>query len=161
MSSRSTVPGCWLRHRWPGVAGLLILVEANRTGVELDLERLRDVEIIDTVALDRPGQLAASALLVLDVQELADHLDAEARAAVERGHDEGDTLTAARRARAAQAEGDAAADRDVATPQPRIEVQASVTFGDGDEAESESPFAALAGLRLEAPEQADVPDGER
>ena len=53
------------------------------------------------------------------------------------------------------------ADPGQAAPEPRVEVQASVTFDGGDEAEPESPFAALAGLRLEAPEQADTPDGGR
>ena len=61
-----------LRHRWTGVAGLLVLVEANRTGVELDLERMREVGIIGPEALDAPEALPAMALLVLGADELAD-----------------------------------------------------------------------------------------
>jgi hypothetical protein len=151
-----------LRHRWPGVAGLLILVEANRTGVELDRERLREVDVIDPSALDRPGRLATTALLVLGVHDLADHLDAGARTLVERGHDEGDSLTAARQARAAQAaEEDDTGEPGPVAPEPRVEASASVTFDGGDEGEPESPFAALAGLRLEASEQGDTSDGGR
>jgi hypothetical protein len=149
-----------LRHRWPGVAGLLVLVEANRTGVELDLERLREVAIIDPAALEHPEGLPTMALLVLGAQELADHLDPEARALVERGHDEGDALTAARRARAALANEAEAGARDVPAAVPRvIEVPPSAMFDGGDADAETSPFAALAGLQFEARGDPEPPDG--
>jgi hypothetical protein len=150
-----------LRHRWDGVAGLLVLVEANRTGVELDLERLHDVEVVGPDALDRPDGLAAMALLVLAVSDLGDHLDADARALVELGHDEGDALTAARLARAARAaDGDEPTDEGAATPERRFEAAPSAIFAGGDTDEPDaSPFASLAGLRLEASDEAESPEG--
>ena len=138
-----------LRHRWVGISGLLVLVEASRTRVELDLERLRDVEVIEQDALDRPAGLAAMALLVLTTRDLHDHLDAEARAIVELGHDEGDALTAARAERAAlAAELDGTAGETTARPARAVEPEPSVTFGGDDVDEPDaSPFAALARLR--------------
>ena len=91
-----------LRQRWPGVTGLLVLVEANRTGVELDVDRLREVDVVRPESLARRDGHAPMTLLVLTVTDLAAHLDDAARALVERGHDEGDALTAARLARAAR-----------------------------------------------------------
>ncbi|HVQ22283.1 MAG TPA: hypothetical protein VMT36_03355, partial [Candidatus Saccharimonadia bacterium] len=91
-----------LRQRWPGVTGLLILVEANRTGVELDVDRLREVDVIRPASLTRRDRHAPMTLLVLTVTDLAAHLDDAARALVERDHDEGDALTMARVARAAR-----------------------------------------------------------
>ena len=161
-----------LRHEWPGVAGLLILVEANRTGVELDLERLRDVEVVEAAALERPASLAPTALVVLHVDALTAHLDHVTRALIERGHDEGDALTAARLARAALAadpEGDAATDGAAATgarshevdgglDEPGQEPSRSATFADADDGEPDSPFAALAGLRVDDTVGADGDD---
>ena len=91
-----------LRQRWPGVTGLLVLVEANRSGVELDVDRLREVEVVRPESLTRHDRYASMSLLVLTVADLAEHLDDAARALVERGHDEGDALTAARLERAAR-----------------------------------------------------------
>ncbi len=158
-----------LRHEWPGVAGLLILVEANRTGVELDLERLRDVEIVEAAAIERPGALAPTALVVLHADALSAHLDHVTRQLIERGHDEGDALTAARLARAALAadpDGEAATDggpgegegsRAVhAVPDGSGQVASpSAIFADADDSEPDSPFAALAGLRLDGSEGDD------
>jgi hypothetical protein len=149
-----------LRHRWPAVAGLLVLVEANRTGVELDLDRLRDVAVIESAALEGPDPLPAMALLVLGAPELADHLDAEARALVERGHDEGDALTAARRARAALAVEAEAGAGEAAPAAPRaMEASPSAIFDGGDAAAETSPFAALAGLQFETVNDPEPPDG--
>jgi hypothetical protein len=139
-----------LRHRWPGLGRLLILVEANRTGVALDPDRLRDVTVIAPDALAEPAHLAPVALLVLTAADLRTHLDAEARALVERGHDEGDALTAARLARAMALEAAAGGATDwpaVAAAEPRQDGP-SVRFGDEPDDEADSPFAALAGLRL-------------
>jgi hypothetical protein len=148
-----------LRHRWPGVAGLLVLVEANRTGVELDFERLREVAVIDSAGLEDPERLPPMALLVLGAPELADHLDAEARALVERGHDEGDALTAARRARAAQAVEEEGGARPATQAAPRaVETSPSAMFDGGDAAAETSPFAALAGIQFEALGDPEPPD---
>jgi len=151
-----------LRHRWIGVAGLLVLVEANRTGVELDLERLRDVDIVGPDALDRPEGLTTMTLVVLSTSDIRDHLDVDARELIERGHDEGDALTAARVARAA-----VAAEMDEPTSEPTflaaraIEPPPSAIFvgGDADEQDA-SPFAALAGLRLDAPDGSEDPESD-
>lgn len=147
-----------LRHRWPDVAGLLILVEANRTGVELDFDRMREVELVGPEALLRPGGLQPTTLIVLTAADLADHLDAEARGLIERGHDEGDALTAARLIRAA---------RDPEADDPMGEERGgrawpaeapSATF-DGGDGPDVSPFAALAGLQLEGLDETDAPEG--
>jgi len=162
-----------LRHRWPDVSGLLILVEANRTGVELDLDRVRDVSMIDARALDRPPAMRSTALLVLNVEALSDHLDASTRRLIERGHDEGDALTAARLARAAMIDaereaGDGAGSRTAGeetghdtSRSSAVDRSAvySATFGtdeDAGDADDESPFAALAGLRLSDPDDAEI-----
>ena len=151
-----------LRHRWGGVGGLLILVEANRSGVELDLERLREVTIIEADRLDGAAALPPTALLVLSIAALTSHLDAATRALIELGHDEGDALTAARQARAAMAaSGDVGSDEHGPTlglPAAQPAVTHSVTFGDDGPVElDESPFAALAGLRLAEAEQTEGP----
>jgi hypothetical protein len=93
-------------------------------------------------------------LLVLTVTDLAGYLDDAARALVERGHDEGDALTAARLARAAR---DADDDTDDAVDAGRLRLDAdpseppSVIFDGGDVGDvASSPFAALAGLLIES-----------
>ncbi|MET1231710.1 MAG: hypothetical protein ABWY52_02520 [Candidatus Limnocylindrales bacterium] len=147
-----------LRHRWPDVAGLLVLVEANRTGVELDFDRLREVELVGPEALSRPDSLHPTTLIVLTAADLADHLDAKARGVIERGHDEGDALTAARLTRAAR---DSEADDAMGAPQasPGWPAQApSATFDTGDEPDA-SPFAALAGLHLDSEDDTEAPGG--
>jgi hypothetical protein len=161
-----------LRHEWPAIAGLLILVEANRTGVELDLERLREVEIVEAAALERPSALAPTALVVLHADALAAHLDRVTRELIERGHDEGDALTAARQARAAvaadpgRAEGiDGPAGRGRGSQAAGLaqdgddrDASPSATFADPNDGAPDSPFAALAGLRFDGPDGAS-PEG--
>jgi hypothetical protein len=148
-----------LRYRWPDVAGLLILVEANRTGVELDLDRLREVELVGPEALLRPGGLHPTTLVVLTAADLADHLDADARGVIERGHDQGDVLTAARLTRAARDSDpdDALGERHAPPGTPSQAPSASFDGGDGPNA---SPFAALAGLQLDGEDEADAPGGD-
>lgn len=147
-----------LRHRWPAVASLLVLVEANRTGVELDFEHLREVELIGPEALLRTDGLQPTILVVLTAADLADHLDAEARGLIERGHDLGDALTAARLTRAARdPEAGEAMDEDRTDPGSPAEAP-SATFGGGDEPDA-SPFAALAALQLDRQDDADAPEG--
>lgn len=151
-----------LRQRWPGVTGLLVLVEANRTGVELDVDRLREVDIVRPEALARRDGHAPMTLLVLTVTDLAEQLDDTARALVERGHDEGDALTAARLARAAL---DADGDIDDGLEAGRLRPDAgpgdppSVVFGGGADDDAGSPFAALAGLRIEPSDDHETDQG--
>lgn len=140
-----------LSQRWPGVTGLLVLVEANRTGVELDIDRLREVDVVRPESLARRDGHAPMTLLVLTVTDLAEQLDDAARALVERGHDEGDALTAARVARAALDVKDV--DDGVETGRLRPHTDPgdppSVTFDGGADDDPGSPFAALAGWRIE------------
>ena len=144
--------GDLLRQRWPGVSGLLVLVEANRTGVELDIDRLREVDVVRPESLTRRDGHAPMTLLVLTVTDLAAYLDDAARVLVERGHDEGDALTTARVARAARDPDDDFDDvEDTRRPRPDADPgpPPSVIFDGGDEDAAGSPFAALAGLRIE------------
>ncbi|MFI5254588.1 MAG: hypothetical protein ACHQ15_03945 [Candidatus Limnocylindrales bacterium] len=135
-----------LRWRWEGVRALLVLVEANRSGVEIDRERLRDLRLIEA------GQVAGDTgrdapLLVLSLDDLTGHLSADDLAAIERGRDEGDDLTSRRRERAA---GDGP-ERGLDAPPRRTAIAGSATFGgEADDADSadDSPFAALRGLVL-------------
>lgn len=148
-----------LRHRWPDLGRLLILVEGNRSGVALDLERLRGVELIGAEMVGPALRQAQTSLLVLTAADLAGHLDATALALVERGHDEGDALTAARLARAVrEADAEPASSSAAGTTGPAVrghddEPAPSIVFGDDPSSAEASPFAALAGLRLpdEAP----------
>jgi hypothetical protein len=133
-----------LGWRWEGVGRLLVLVEANRSGVEIDRERFRDLRVIGPaeVATDR-GRDAP--LLVLELADLSGHLTEADLAAVELGRDEGDELTSRRRERALEDPMDPAPQR----PQRPREPAASVTFAGADEdAVDDSPFAALRGLAL-------------
>jgi len=133
---------------------------------------VRDVSMIDARALDRPPAMRSTALLVLGVEALSDHLDASTRRLIERGHDEGDALTAARLARAAmvdaereagdgagsRAAGEEAGDDGRSSAVDRSAVY-SATFGSDEDAggtDDESPFAALASLRLSDPDDAEI-----
>jgi hypothetical protein len=129
------------------VTGLLVLVEANRTGVELDVDRLREVDVVRPESLSRRDGHAPMTLLVLTVTDLAEQLDDAAWALVERGHDEGDALTAAR----------LAALRSIPTRTRRRWRRAGCApmrsgdppgamFDGGADEDAGSPFMALAGL---------------
>jgi hypothetical protein len=137
-----------LGRRWDAVASLLVLVEANRSGVEIDRERFQYLRLIgpDEVAGD-PG--SDTPLLVLALADLTRYLSADDLTAIERGRDEGDELTDRRRERAAADDDEGGAgDRRAGWPEPLprpVEPAASLTFGGTDEAD-ESPFAALRGL---------------
>ena len=152
-----------LRQRWPAVTGLLVLVEANRTGVELDLDRLREVDVVRPESLARREGHAPMTLLVLTVTDLAAHLDDAARTLVERGHDEGDALTTARLARAARDpddDVDDAEDTRLRRPDADPGHPPSVIFGgDADEDAADSPFAALAGWRVESSDDHEAETG--
>jgi hypothetical protein len=133
-----------LDRRWEGVASMLVLVEANRSGVEIDRERypwLRLIDPDDVGEDDGPD----TPLLVLTLADLSGQLTVDDLAAIERGRDEGDELTVRRRERASAEDG-------WPEPLPRpVRPSASMTFGGPDEADDadESPFAAL--RRLAAP----------
>jgi len=134
-----------LGRRWDGVAGLLIVVEANRSGIEIDRDRFRDLRLIRPDELPNDGA-ADAPLLLLALSDLSAHLGHDELAAIERGRDEGDELTTRRRERADAVA--AALDADEPAPEPERRLPApggSLTFGpseDADEAD-ESPFAAL------------------
>jgi hypothetical protein len=131
-----------LGQRWDDPSTLLVLVEANRSGVEVDLERFRGLRLVAADELsDRDGQ--GPSLLVLPLAALTSHLSAAEMAALERGRDEGQGLTDRRQEREAAA----AAGEPVAEPASagavddrRTGPAGVLTFGDDAE---DSPFAAL------------------
>lgn len=133
-----------LAHGWHDLATLLVLVEANRSGVELDLERLRDMRLITADELgSRDG--AGPDLLVLPLLALATHLDEAQMAIIERGRDEGQELTDRRAERAlAEASGETLPERERDARGGDGPGQ-SLAFGDAPEA-GDSPFAALRGF---------------
>jgi hypothetical protein len=133
-----------LSRRWQDVASILVLVEANRSGVEIDRERYRDLRVIG------PDELSGDhgrdpPLLVLALEDLSLHLDGADLAAIERGRDEGEELTTRRRERAAQDEAEPTLEPSVGGVGPAP----SLTFGAAGGSE-DSPFAALRGLATKA-----------
>jgi len=144
-----------LAQRWDGLSTLLVLVEANRSGVEVDLERFRGLRLVTTDELsDRDAR--GPSLLVLPLAALTSHLSASEMAALERGRDEGQGLTDLR------AEREAAAGDPVAEPASaraaedrRMGPAATLTFGDDNEDIEDSPFAALRRLAPDDGEPAD------
>ncbi|MGH2407630.1 MAG: hypothetical protein ACRDF7_06100 [Candidatus Limnocylindrales bacterium] len=133
-----------LGRRWEHVGRLLVLVEANRSGVDIDRERFRDLRIVS--AADIAAERGPDApLLVLELADLASHLSDADLAAVELGRDQGDVLTTRRRERALEDAGEPEA-----RPERAALPAASVTFtgGDDGDAAEDSPFATLRGLAL-------------
>lgn len=133
-----------LGSRWEGIGRLLVLVEANRSGVAIDRQRFRDLRII------APAEMAAdrgpdAPLLVLELADLGGHLTDADLAAVELGRDEGDELTSRRGERAVEDTAES-----VAPPTRAPGAAASLIFAGADdpEAADDSPFAALRGLVL-------------
>jgi hypothetical protein len=133
-----------LDRRWDGVASMLVLVEANRSGVEIDRERFRDLRLIGPNDLARDDGPDAP-LLVLALADLSLHLTSTDLAAIERGRDEGDELTTRRRERATEDAAEDAVEPRLEPAVRRVEPGASLTFGATDESD-DSPFAALRGL---------------
>ena len=134
-----------LGQRWDGPSTLLVLVEANRSGVEVDLERLRGLRLVAADELgDRDGP--GPSLLVLPLAALTSHLSAAEMAALERGRDEGQGLTDRRQEReAAAAAGQPVAELGSAGAivDRRMGPAATLTFGDDTDDAEDSPFAAL------------------
>jgi hypothetical protein len=136
-----------LERRWEGVISMLVLVEANRSGVEIDRERFPWLRVIgaEELAADTGPD---TPLLVLTTADLSGHLSGDDLAAIELGRDEGDELAVRRRERAEAEESGAPLPEPLSRP---VQPAASLTFGGPDfgDAADESPFAAL--LRLAAP----------
>jgi hypothetical protein len=143
-----------LEQGFDRIATMLVLVEANRTGVDLEDTRVGTLGVVLPEDLSPvPSGGAASrqerevTLMRLTTEHLAEHYGEGDMDLIERARDEGEVLTLARAERAAADPADAADAAEAAAREVVADAHADSThtFG-GDDDEPTSPFAALRGL---------------